>query len=183
MPTPPKPFAVIETEGKSHRTKAELEQRKKEEQALLTGKRIAARSEVRADKVALKEYHRVVGLLKAIGKDDAIYTGIINRYALMYSEELHYVERQAEFERGLCELRDEYDQGDTDMEASQYYKLVAAMQSNINKLDSLVAEKRKMMLAIEKECAMTVAAALRSIPKKQTEPEREKNDDLFGGCG
>lgn len=52
MPTPLKLFEVIATEGKSHRTKAELEQRKKEEQALLTGKKISARSEVRANLVA-----------------------------------------------------------------------------------------------------------------------------------
>lgn len=180
MPTPPKPFEVIATEGKSHRTKAELEQRQKEEQALLTGKKISARSEVRANLVAYKEFKRIVSLLKKIGKDDAIYTGVLNRYALMYSEELHYVERQAEFEKGLDELREEYGSDDTDMEPSQYYKLVATMQANINKLDYLASEKRKMMLAIEKECAMTVAAALRSIPKKQEKKEVKKNDDLFG---
>ena len=32
MSRPPKPFAVIKSEGRSHRTKAELEQRKKAEE-------------------------------------------------------------------------------------------------------------------------------------------------------
>ena len=36
MPTPPKPIVVLETEKRSHRTKAEKAQRKKAEEALLT---------------------------------------------------------------------------------------------------------------------------------------------------
>lgn len=37
MPTPTKPVSIIEMEGRSHRTKKELRQRKDAEKALLTG--------------------------------------------------------------------------------------------------------------------------------------------------
>jgi hypothetical protein len=40
------------------------------------------------------------------------------------------------------------------------------MQKNIVGLDKQIMSKRNMMLAIEKENLMTIASALRSIPKK-----------------
>ena len=45
MPTPPKPVKVIEMEGKSHRTKKELAQRKRAEEELLTGIRMEEKPE------------------------------------------------------------------------------------------------------------------------------------------
>lgn len=57
-----------------------------------------------------------------------------------------------------------------DMTLSTYYKLKSGMQANIISLDKQIQAKRKMMFDIERENIMTIAAALRSIPKK-AEPE------------
>ena len=51
MPTPPKPVKVIEMEGKSHRTKKELAQRKRAEEELLTGIRMEEKPESRLHQV------------------------------------------------------------------------------------------------------------------------------------
>ena len=80
MPTPPKPHIVLLNEGKSHRTKAELEQRKKEEEALVTGEKLKERKETRQSPVAHKEFRRIIKLLEKIQKNDALYEPIINRY-------------------------------------------------------------------------------------------------------
>ena len=40
------------------------------------------------------------------------------------------------------------------------------MQKNLSSLDKQVQTKRKMLLDIEKENIMTIASALRSVPKK-----------------
>ena len=48
MSRPPKPFSVLKSEGRSHRTKSELEQRRKGEEALLTGVPIRERPEVKS---------------------------------------------------------------------------------------------------------------------------------------
>lgn len=172
MPTPPKPTKVLKLEGRSHRTKDELEQREQGEQALLTGKKLTERPEVKAVPAAHKEYRRVKGLLEAIGKNDALYTGIINRYCLLYAECQEMEQRREEFQRGISELRQERKQNG--IPASEYFSLMKEMQKNINTLDSLCGQKRKMLLDIEKECVMTIAAALRSIPKK-VEKEEEKD--------
>ena len=47
MPTPPKPFSVLKSEGKSHRTKKELKLREQGEKALSTGTALKARNEVK----------------------------------------------------------------------------------------------------------------------------------------
>lgn len=51
---PPKPVTLIKLEGKSHRTKAELEAREKAEKQLLTGQKMKAWPEVRENKLAKK---------------------------------------------------------------------------------------------------------------------------------
>lgn len=96
-------------------------------------------------------------------KDDAAYTGIINRYCQIYAECLSLSERRERFELGIEELREGYGRGE--IEAGQYYKLLRDMQKNINAVDKIADSKRQMLLAIEKECCLTVAAALRAVPK------------------
>ena len=53
---PSKPAAVIEAEKKSHRTKAELEQRKQCETELLSNTPLYERDEVKKSKVAHTEF-------------------------------------------------------------------------------------------------------------------------------
>lgn len=173
MPTPPKPILVLESEGRSHRTKKEKELRKQGEEALLTGKKLTERPEVKADPTAHKEYQRVNAILRAIHKNDALYTGIINRYCILYAECQEMEQRREEFRRGMDELREEREKEDSTITASEYFSLLDRMQKNINTLDSLCGQKRKMLLDIEKECLMTIAAALRSIPKKVEKEEPE----------
>ena len=61
MPTPPKPYAVLAGERKSHRTKAELEQRKEAEESLLSGVKIKETPEVRANPQGVQAGKEVVG--------------------------------------------------------------------------------------------------------------------------
>lgn len=182
MPTPSKPVALLRMEGKSHRTKSELEQREQGENALVTGVHMEKWPEVRKDTRASREFDRVSELLKAIGKDDALHEGVVNRYCLLRAECVQFEEKRETFHRGIKQLEKEYrDQvPEIDPEtgklaypipASQYYKLLDRMQGNIISLDKQIMAKRKMMLDIEKENIMTIASALRSIPKK---PEEKK---------
>lgn len=178
MPTPPKPVEVIKTEKKSHRTKAELSQRKKEEQALLTGQKLKESKEVKEDKIAHKEFRRLIKLLENIKKNDAIYEQPINRYCLIVAECAKIRESKERFERDLDELVESKKEfGDS---VSQYFKMKISIQNNIIALDKQLQSKRKMLLDLEKENAMTVASALRTIPKKI---EKKNNTllDILGG--
>lgn len=48
-------------------------------------------------------------------------------------------------------------------------------------LDKQVQAKRKMMLDIEKECALTVASAVRNVPKKPEKAQDSLLEVLRGG--
>lgn len=165
MPTPAKPFKVLTTENKSHRTKAELKMREEGEKALSTEIELKERKEVKQNKVAHKEFKRIEKLLKNIGKNDAIYEAVINRYCLIQAECFDFEVKREKFYNDMSKLEDKYNEDE--MSLSEYYSLINDMQKNIVNLDKQIQSKRKMLLDIEKENVMTIASALRSIPKKE----------------
>ncbi len=161
---PSKSADVLAEEKKPHRTKAELDQRREGEMALASGEKLRERKEVRENPVAHKEFLRVNRLLKAVGKNDALHERIINQYCLLQSDCVELTQLKWAFSQSRLELQEEYS-GDCDMTPSVYYRTLTTMQNNILALDKQVQAKQKMMLDIEKECAMTIASAMRSIPK------------------
>ena len=166
MGRPSKTTAVLGEEKKSHRTKAELRQRAEAENALITGRKMRERPEVRANETAHKEWKRVKALLEAAGKNEALYEATINRYCLLHAECLEFERHRQDFADRLDELVQ-----DTELEAAERYRLQVQMQKSILDTDKQLQTKRKMMFDIEKECAMTISAAMRSIPKTAAEPK------------
>lgn len=165
MSRPSKPFKVISMENKSHRTKAELKKREQGEKALSTEIKIKERKEVKQNKIAHKEFKRILEVLKNIEKNDAIYEAVINRYCLLQAECQDFEEKREKFYKDLERLEKEYDEDD-DFTIKEYFTLVNNIQKNIVNLDKQVQAKRRMLLDIEKENVMTIASALRCIPKK-----------------
>lgn len=178
MPTPPKPFTVLTSEKKSHRTKAELKKRQKGEQSLSTDIELKERKEVKQNKVAHEEFKRVQKILKNIDKNDAIYEAVINRYCSLQAECFDLEERREECYNLISKLREEEkelieelkDREDIDALIDyklEYAKSLAKMMATMLSIDKQVQAKRKMLLDIEKENVMTIASALRCIPKKE----------------
>ena len=151
MARPSKAAGVLESEGRSHRTKEELETRKAAEQAVLTGKRMREAPEVSRDKVAHTEWLRVRQLLEKAGKGDALYEAVINEYCLAKSDIVRYMQ-----------LRDEIQLAE--MEAAERLKLSL-------ECDKMIEKYRKKRFDIEKENGMTIASSARSIPKKAVREE------------
>lgn len=173
MPTPPKPFSVLKSEGKSHRTKKELKLREQGEKALSTGTALKARSEVKKNKIANKEFKRINELLKKIEKNDAIYEAVINRYCEIYAECTELKEQRNKFcelveklESQFEEAKEYLEQEDLAKETRKFAKSISEIMGSIVELDKQLQPKRKMLLDIEKENIMTIASALRVIPKK-----------------
>ena len=159
MPTPTKPFKVLTSEKKSHRTKAELKMREEGEKSLSTDIELKERKEVRQNKVAHKEFKRVQKILKNIDKNDAIYEAVINRYCLLQAECFDLEERREEFYKLVFELKEEMKLVTNDMECIEdvadykleYAKSIAKIMSSMNAIDKQIQSKRKMLLDIEKE--------------------------------
>lgn len=179
MPTPPKPFTVLKTEGKSHRTKKELKTREKGEAALSTGVAIRERPEVKSNPVAHKEFFRINKLLKNIKKNDSIYEPVINRYCIIQAECADFEKKREELYNLIETLKDTFYEVVDELEGKEKAKELRSFSNNMAclagsmvELDRQVQAKRKMLLDIEKENIMTIASALRSIPKKE---EKSKN--------
>ena len=180
MPTPPKPAKVIELEKRSHRTKQELSRRKEAEGALLSGKSMKERPEVKNCPEAHKEFVRINRLLKNIEKNDAIYEPVINRFCLLQAECRQLEERREEMYQLTLELKKEFDTAAEGIGPERRAELLLEFTKNMSKMtasmiacDRQVQAKRKMLLDIEKENIMTIAAALRSIPKKEKDEEED----------
>ncbi len=178
MPTPTKPFKVLTSEKKSHRTKAELKIREEGEKALSTDIELKERKEVKQNKVAHKEFKRIQKILKNIDKNDAIYEVVINRYCLLQAECSDLEERREECYNLISKLREEEKELIEELKDREetkelidykleYAKSLAKMMSSMLSIDKQIQSKRKMLLDIEKENVMTIASALRCIPKKE----------------
>lgn len=171
---PAKSTALIEIEGKSHRTKAELEARKKAEEELTSGVKLKEFREVKNNPIAHKEFKRLAILFGKIKNNDDLHAGPINRYCMLKAECNAFEEQQEKIQEQfnkLYELDGEYDQ-------IEIIKLQSELTGQLLSIDRQLQNKRKMMLDIEKENLMTMASALRSIPKKIVEEEND-NDSLF----
>ena len=172
--------AVSDAAG--HRTKAEITARAQAEQDMLSGKRAFERDTVKNDPVAHAEYRRVTALMKAIGKDDALYSAIVNRYCELFAEVQRYQEEIIR-RRGLMDrLQRQFDGSDPDSEdIIAFAKAYDSMAGKVDKMDGIIMQKRKMMLDIEKENGMTVAAALRAVPKNNAKKEENPLAAILGG--
>ena len=104
---------------------------------------------MKKDKVAHREYQRVIKILTAIGKNDALFESVINDYCRLESDIQRY-----------RELRNELENDET-ISGSTRYELIA-------KYDTQIEKYRKQRRNIEKENGMTIASSARSIPKAPT---------------
>ena len=174
MPTPSKTADIIRMEKKSHRTKKELRQREQEEKALLTGIALKERQEVKDNETAHKEFLRLKKLLQRINKFDDMYGAVINRYCVLYAETNEFEEKRERVYKQRGELQNSKTKMllNEKMTSKEYYGIEASMQKNLISLDRQVQTKRRMLSDIEKENIMTIAASLRSVPKK---PEKKVN--------
>nr|DAZ11823.1 MAG TPA: hypothetical protein [Caudoviricetes sp.] len=151
-----------------------MRQRKQAEQSLLTGEKIREKTEVKQNKIAHKEFLRIKKLLKNIEKNDDLYGVVINRYCLLYAECFEFEKKREKMFEQLCDLQEKEDEliEHEEMTQKEFYGIENSMQKNLIALDRQVQSKRKMLLEIEKENIMTIASALRSVPKKV---EKKKN--------
>ena len=181
MARPSKPVSVIQNENKSHRTKKELASRKQAESGMLSGAEISKFPETKADRKASKEFDRVTEILSAIGKNDRMYETIINRYCIMLSECRNIEKLKKEMEKNIKNLSKSFKENmlqatltpeERAVLTSDFSKQICKLANTMLKYDKEIDKKRTMLLAIEKETGMTMAAALRTIPKQE---EKETN--------
>jgi hypothetical protein len=181
MPTPSKPIALIKQEGNRRRlSKKAIEHREKMENQLFTGVELKASEEVLNNTEAYKEFKRLKPLLKAINKDDELIGYIINQHCLLVSECFDLTTQRKTFLDNLEKFEDRII--DEEITFTDKMKIKMGIQKQILDCDKALMNKRKMLFDIAKENIMTIAGALRSIPKKPQEDEQIDNlSNLLSG--
>ena len=173
MPTPSKPIALIKQEGNRRQlSKKAIEHREKMEAQLFTGTELKASEKVMNNILALKEFNRLKPLLRSINKDDELIGYTINQHCLLVAECEELENTKQMFMDNLEKFEDRISQ--EDITFTDEMKIKMGMQKQILDCDKALMAKRKMLLDIAKENIMTIAGALRSIPKK---PEEESFED------
>ena len=176
MPRPAKSANAL----KGHRTKEELRNRKAAEADSLSGLPLVERRDVKSDAVAHKEFRRVKALMGYIGKDDAVYSAVINRYSQLHAETVELKAQKEIVLKAAQTAQEAFNNIVDSLEGKEglnridkFTKTITALSRQILSYDSQIMAKRKMMFDIEKENSMTVAAGLRTIPKEP--PKKEDN--------
>lgn len=142
---PSKPTQLIKLEGKSHRTKKELEHREKAEKSLYTGINFKESPAVKSDPVAHKEFLRLKKLYKNIQYIDGLDEQIINRYCMLVSQE------------------------------NSIQEMINSVKYSNEKIDLFkeVNKTRDMILKLEDRLFLNPTARVKAIPKNP--PDEGKN--------
>lgn len=156
---PSKPVQLLKLEGKSHRTKAELEHRGKAEKSLYTGTTFKESPAVKADPIAHREFLRLKKLYKNIQYVDGLDEQIINRYCLLISQEQALAKMTERMRHDIDEVEDVNDR-------LRIYESIAGVTDKAMKT-------RDMLLKLEDRMFLNPTTRIKSIPKSPVEEKKE----------
>lgn len=156
---PSKPVQLLKLEGKSHRTKAELEHREKAEKSLYTGTTFKESPAVKADPIAHREFLRLKKLYKTIQYVDGLDEQIINRYCLLISQEQALAKMTERMRQDIDEIDDVKDR-------LRIYESIAGVTDKVMKT-------REMLLKLEDRMFLNPTARIKSVPKSPPEEKKE----------
>lgn len=166
---PSKPFTLV----KGHLTNAEKEVREKYEKSLVTSYTIKQWKNTKANVTAKKHFAKIKKAFAAIDQDDVLFEAVLNRYCIILGEEEETVARR----EMLLDAVKTHKERQDEIEAAEYVAKLVGLSEQISECDRILAKKRDMLLAIEKDNCMTVNAKLRAIPKKPVEDEQESETE------
>jgi phage terminase small subunit len=156
---PSKPVQLLKLEGKSHRTKAELEHRDKAEKSLYTGTTFKESPVVKADPIAHREFMRLKKLYKTIQYVDGLDEQIINRYCMLISQEQALAKMTERMRQDIYEVENVEDR-------LRIYESIAGVTDKVMKT-------RDMLLKLEDRMFLNPTARIKSIPKQPVEEKKE----------
>lgn len=146
-----------------HRTKAEIELRKKGQEALYTGEKFGETQQVKDNPVAHKEFLRLRRLYDKIPYVDALDQGAINRYCLEVSNRMRLAELSVTMEARL--------DGVADMTAAE----VVALYKALSNIQTEQRKSEELLIKLEDRLLLNPTSRIRAVPKTP-----EKAPELSG---
>ena len=160
-----KPVELLLMEGKSRKSKAELE-RRRENEIKLTNNKLVANPQVKRDKRALKEFKNLKKLYEDILFIGALDSYLVNQYCLSVSELDDFVSLLHSYRE---KARDE------NLEDDERTKLL----EKILTIDMEIRLKRTEIMKMGDRLYLNPVSRTKNLPKKQEE-KADENAYLFG---
>ncbi|AOY76675.1 P27 family phage terminase small subunit [Clostridium formicaceticum] len=154
-----KPVQLLKVEGKSHRTKEELEHREKMEKSLYTGTTFKESPVVKEDPIAHKEFLRLKKLYKSIQYVDGLDEQVINRYCMMISQE-------KAMQKFIEKMNEDIDKCEDFSDRLDLYKTISGATAKLVQI-------RNMLIKLEDRLFLNPTARMKSIPKTPLEKNKE----------
>jgi phage terminase small subunit len=162
---PSKPTELILLEGKSHRTKAEIDHRKKNEQALYTGEFFQESPQVKSNKIAHAEFIRLRRLYDKITYVDALDQQVINRYCLEVAN--------------TYQLQEVVNRLYTELDKTERFEDRLRVYDLINKALAAQEKNKTMLLKYEDRLFLNPTGRMRAIPKTPEKKEAKTGMAAF----
>ena len=135
---------------------------------MLSGRKGFERENVKADPVAHAEYKRVSALMKAVGKDDALYSAIVNRYCELFSEIDRCRQESARLRQLMDRLEQLLDSGEVE---DDFYNVSTGLPIGMVVTEGLLRSSDAGYYAI----------GFRAIPKGNAEKKENPLAAILGG--
>ena len=151
-----------------HNTNAEIEEKVAVLENALTGESLEKSKAVQKNPRASQIFDRYAVLLKKLSRDDALFSGSLNRYALKSAEIEELYVMQENLRNQIQKL-----EKSKNMNWNEYQALVKSYE-NIVKSTNAIAN---VLLAIEKELCLTVASTSKcklNIKNNTNKPDLSK---------
>ena len=166
MSRPSKPTELLLLEGKSHRTKAELEYREQGERALQVERELQESAQVKADKVAHAEFLRLKRLYSTIEIVSALDQQAINRYCLELSN--------------VARLQDALSQMSGDLAAADDAEARERLYGQMNRTSAAIHKGVELLQSIGR-LFLNQAAGSGASPDAAQETRRHRGHGQAGG--
>ncbi|WP_025692638.1 hypothetical protein [Paenibacillus zanthoxyli] len=156
---PSKPTQLIKLEGKSHRTKRELEHREKAEKSLYTGTTFKESPAVKGDPEAHRVFLWLKKLYKKIQYVDGLDEQVINRYCMLVSQEQALAKMMDRMRMDIDEVEEAEDR-------IRIYESIAGVTDKVMKT-------REMLMKLEDRLFLNPTGRIKAIPKQPEGPAKQ----------
>ncbi|HAN20416.1 MAG: hypothetical protein A2Y15_08670 [Clostridiales bacterium GWF2_36_10] len=177
------PIDIIEANGKSHFTKAQIKQRKNAE-IKLGNDDLKCPKYIKNNTIAFKKWKEIIAIYKNTEFISSADVGLIGRYCITYSEYNDLLERRNRISNIHADSDDLEDYiNDTDEFNHKVKRQLMDMISTtaILNIDAAINKKMDMLIKMEDRMFLNPLAKVKNVPKPEEKKPANKFDKFGGG--
>ncbi|WP_238886440.1 P27 family phage terminase small subunit [Clostridium sp. YIM B02551] len=166
-----KPIEILVADGKKHLTKAEIEERKKNE-IKVGEKKLICPSYVKNDVLAYKKWKEIIKIYKDIDFVSSGDVGLLARYCMTHSEYLNLCDTRNKLNSVNCDWSKYEGQFPEDFQEA--LQTLLSINTDLQ-LENAINKKMDMLIKMEDRLFLNPLAKIKNVPKQQIKDEQPKS--------